>query len=79
MRVNVYEEELTADVQITETSPDETHTFYGVRVFLHSSERLHNTPTDDDRSAVTFWVGERNRAVILRDALVRALKIPFGD
>jgi hypothetical protein len=27
-----------------------------VRVFLHSSDRLHNVPGDDDRSAITFWL-----------------------
>jgi hypothetical protein len=25
-------------------------------VMLHSSERLHHPPQDDDRSAVTFWL-----------------------
>ena len=31
-------------------------TYSAVRMFLHSSDRLHHPPEDDDRSAITFWL-----------------------
>lgn len=60
MRINVYAEELTDEVElVTKNVTDEkfgTRTFYGVRVFLKSPPELHTDPVDDDRSAITFWV-----------------------
>lgn len=60
MRVNVYSQEITDDIQaITKSGSDEhghTVDFPAVRLFLHSSHLLHQTPQDDDRSAVTFWL-----------------------
>jgi hypothetical protein len=51
MRINVYSQELTDEV-IVITKKD----FKGIQLVLHSSEHLHHTPDDDDRSAVTFWL-----------------------
>ena len=31
-------------------------TYSAVQMILHSSEKLHHPPADDDRSAVTFWL-----------------------
>jgi hypothetical protein len=56
MRVNVYAEELTTDVQMAHAIADNGNRFYGVRFFLQSPESLHSTELDDDRPAVTFWV-----------------------
>lgn len=65
MRINLYAEELTTEtqwlskttVQRDEATGRETRrTFYGVRFFLASPDALHDTPDDDDRSAVTLWV-----------------------
>lgn len=60
MRINVYAEELTTEVRsVIKTVTDEefgTRSFYGIRMFLKSPEELHSSPTDDDRSAITFWV-----------------------
>lgn len=50
MRVNVYAEEITGEVQIVEKDGHK-----GLRIFLDSPDSLHNRPDDDDRSAVTFW------------------------
>jgi hypothetical protein len=63
MRVNVYSEELTDDIQLIEKRDIAGEdggliTFHGVRLFLESSDKMHRTPTDDDRSAVTFWFRE---------------------
>lgn len=30
--------------------------YHAAQLMLHSSERLHHPPLDDDRSAVTFWL-----------------------
>ncbi len=59
MRINVYAEELTREttfVSKTASVGGENRTFYGVRFFLKSPEELHNTPLDDDRSAITLWI-----------------------
>lgn len=66
MRINVYIQELiTADSDlepdqtIWEMSSKESNTktrYPFVRLFLHSSRRLHHPPQDDDRSAITFWL-----------------------
>lgn len=60
MRINVYAEELTDEVElITKHVDDEKfgpRTFYGVRVYLASPDVLHSDPEDDDRSAITLWV-----------------------
>lgn len=66
MRINVYSQELylaggdhlvpgdTAErvVKVSNTGL----TYHAVRMFLHSSRRLHHPPADDDRSAITFWL-----------------------
>ena len=74
MRVNVYEEELTNDIQIVQTKPipqpdDTEKVFYGVRWFLKSAQELHHTEVDDDRSAITIWVGSYERALALSGAI----------
>lgn len=57
MRVNVYHEELTRDVQVVEVNPDTSRTYIGLRLYLESSLKLHDSAEDDDRSAVTIWFG----------------------
>jgi len=54
MRVNVYAEELSKQIVNVMHNIDGTY-FYGTRIFLLSPPELHNTPGEDDRSAVTFW------------------------
>ena len=64
MRINLYSEELTQEVErvekVANRGTDEEDTFVGVRLFLESPKSLldHSTDTDDDRNAVTFWVRE---------------------
>ena len=62
MRVNIYEEEITDEVKFVWTSPNPGRKFLGVRFFLKSSQSLHNTPDDDDRSAITFWLKDEKNA-----------------
>lgn len=60
MRINVYAEELTTETEVVEKIVNDGsnygRTFYGVRTYLLSTDVLHHTPEDDDRSAITFFV-----------------------
>jgi hypothetical protein len=56
MRINVYSQELTPEVGLTTKTADTGITYYGIRMILASPDKLHHTPTDDDRSAITFWL-----------------------
>jgi hypothetical protein len=63
MRLNVYSEEIPTDIHFAApvaellTKKANSGVIYSaVRMFLHSSDRLHQTPMDDDRSAITFWL-----------------------
>lgn len=64
MRINVYSQELltgreTLGEDIVKTIEKTSNTgliYSGVAMFLHSSERLHHPPQDDDRSAIVFWL-----------------------
>lgn len=78
MRINVYEEELTPDVELITKAgvigaDGKPTTFAGVRFWLKGSDDLHHTPDDDDRPAVTFWFratpdGYRHIASLLAEA-----------
>lgn len=56
MRINVYSQELTNEIVTIEKVSNTGLTYSAVQLILHSSERLHHPPQDDDRSAVTFWL-----------------------
>lgn len=59
MRINVYSQEINLDarqLESVEQQADTGITYSAVRMFLHSSDRLHDVPGDDDRSAITFWL-----------------------
>lgn len=56
MRINVYSQELTPEVQTVEKVSNTGLTYSAVMIMLHSSDRLHHPPQDDDRSGVTFWL-----------------------
>jgi hypothetical protein len=56
MRINVYSQELTDEVIQVEKPSNTGVTYHAAQLILHSSERLHHPPMDDDRSAVTFWL-----------------------
>lgn len=56
MRVNVYSQELTDEVVQVEKSSNTGVTYHAAQFILHSSEKLHHPPMDDDRSAITFWL-----------------------
>ena len=56
MRVNVYSQELTSEVNLIQKESNTGLVYSAVQLMLHSSERLHHPPQDDDRSAVTIWL-----------------------
>ncbi|ALS62294.1 hypothetical protein [Pandoraea norimbergensis] len=56
MRINIYSQELTDEVLRVEKPSNTGVTYHAVQFILHSSDRLHHPPQDDDRSAVTFWL-----------------------
>lgn len=66
MRVNVYSQELTTEVIHVKKDSNTGVTYHAAQLILHSSDRLHHPPMDDDRSAVTFWLPrspEKRRAM----------------
>ncbi len=69
MRINIYAEELPEERSMERVSKttDSGRTFFGARLFLKSHEELHDTPDDDDRSAVTIWGPRARVARLLRD------------
>lgn len=91
MRVNVYTEELvdqadgkpfaeivTAEYVSSRTGQPMTN--YGLRVFLRSAPELHYIPgRDDDRSAVTFWVGKASNLQKLVDAMSLTVRVFRGE
>lgn len=56
MRINVYSQELTDEVVVIEKVSNTGLMYSAVQLILHSSDKLHHPPEDDDRSAVTFWL-----------------------
>ena len=58
MRVNVYAQEITSRLEIVTATAENTRaTFYGLRFYLESSDKLFPPKhPDDDSSAVTFWI-----------------------
>jgi hypothetical protein len=71
MRINIYSQEITDEVQREEKPSNTGVTYTAVRLMLHSSPMLHHPPQDDDRSAVTFWLP---RSEERREALAQAFE-----
>lgn len=86
MRINVYSQELTDEVQVVEKKSNTGLTYSAVQIMLHSSDKLHQPPADDDRSAVTFWLpksGKRREELAIAfermAGLVRTAKSETGS
>lgn len=71
MRINVYSQELTDEVVVLEKKSNTGLTYSAVQLILHSSDKLHHPPHDDDRSAVTFWLPKSKER---REALAKAFE-----
>ena len=70
MRVNVYAEEIPIErrTELVVKTAGTGVEFRGIRIFLQSAPALHDTETDDDRSAITFYGDPKTVAAILREA-----------
>jgi len=71
MRINVYSQELTDEVQVEQKTSNTGRVYSAVRFMLHSSDRLHHTIDDDDRSGITFWLPRSDERL---EAFARALE-----
>jgi hypothetical protein len=71
MRINVYSQEITEEVQRFEKQSNTGLIYSAVQFMLHSSPMLHHPPQDDDRSAVTFWLP---KSAVRREALAAAFE-----
>lgn len=71
MRINVYSQELTNEVRLVQKVSNTGLTYSAVQLMLHSSDKLHHPPADDDRSAVTIWLP---KSVGRREELAAALE-----
>jgi len=56
VRINIYSQELTKEVEVVSKVADTGIQYYGIRLYLASPDILHHTAEDDDRSAITFWI-----------------------
>lgn len=61
MRINVYSQELTSEVLVIQKPANTGVVYHAAQLILHSSEKLHHPPMDDDRSAITFWLPKTQR------------------
>ncbi|UTC29953.1 hypothetical protein STASHLEY_00190 [Brevundimonas phage vB_BpoS-StAshley] len=76
MRVNVYSQELTDEVNLEEKHSNTGIIYSAVQIMLHSSDKLHHPPQDDDRSAVTFWLPKsQDRRESLAQTFERAAQL----
>jgi hypothetical protein len=71
MRINVYSQELTDEVLTVEKVSNTGLTYHAAQLILHSSERLHHPPMDDDRSAITFWLP---KSAARRESMAKAFE-----
>ncbi len=71
MRINVYSQELTNEVNTVEKVSNTGLTYSAVQLMLHSSPKLHHPPADDDRSAVTIWLP---KSAARREELAKTLE-----
>ena len=76
MRINVYSQELTDEVILIEKGSNTGIVYHAAQLLLHSSDKLHHPPEDDDRSAVTFWLPKSSgRREVMAQAFERIAAI----
>jgi len=71
MRINVYSQELTSEVLQLEKKSNTGLIYSAAQLILHSSEKLHHPPEDDDRSAIAFWLP---KSKIRREEMAKAFE-----
>jgi hypothetical protein len=76
VRINVYSQELTAEVLPISKVSNTGIEYKAIQFVLHSSPMLHHPPADDDRSAVTFWLPQSESGLRrFKNALATALSL----
>ena len=76
MRINVYSQELTDEVILVEKGSNTGVVYHAAQLVLHSTDKLHHPPMDDDRSAVTFWLPKsQSRREVMAQAFERIAAI----
>lgn len=79
MRVNVYSQELTSEACLIAKKSNTGVVYHAVQLMLHSSQRLHHPPLDDDRSAITLWLPKSwERREALADTLTVMAQLVRG-
>jgi hypothetical protein len=71
MRINVYSQELTDEVIAIAKESNTGVIYHAAQLILHSSDKLHHPPRDDDRSAVTFWIP---KSPVRRESMAQAFE-----
>lgn len=83
MRVNIYSQEATPEIdRVSKVGADkdgQPAVFHAVRLYLRSGPWLHNTPEDDDRSAITLWLPKSPERRALLAIAFRQLADWIGD
>lgn len=78
MRINVYSQELTEEIQVEEKISNTGLVYTAVRLMLHSSKMLHHPPADDDRSGISFWLpksyARRELLAMTFEAMAKAVR-----
>lgn len=78
MRINIYSQELTDEVQVEEKVSNTGLIYSAVRLILHSSDKLHHPPMDDDRSGITFWLpkseARREQLAVTFELMAKAVR-----
>lgn len=79
MRINIYTQEQTDEVVEFDKVSNTGVRYPAVQLILHSSDKLHHPPMDDDRSAVTFWIPKskerREKMAKAFEAIARAYRV----
>lgn len=83
MRINVYSQELTNEVNVVEKVSNTGLIYSAVQLILHSSDKLHHPPADDDRSAVTIWLPKsqerREELAITLERMAQAVRMAWPE
>lgn len=74
MRVNVYHEELTGNVECLKRTAKTGAEYYGLHIYLLSPKELHDRPGDDDRTAVILWKENKQELLELLSKAIEAVK-----
>lgn len=78
MRINIYSQELTDEIQVEEKYSNTGVTYTAIRLMLHSSPMLHHPPLDDDRSGISFWLPRsperREKLALSFEAMAKAVR-----